>query len=60
MYIFIIQAPNGTQLEVPLPEAQINGSTKYQIHLKSENGEIFVLLVNKEADSDPVVVQVSW
>jgi transcription factor E2F4/5 len=56
--LLAIQAPNGTQLEVPLPEAQMNGCTKYQIHLKSENGQIYVLLVNKEADSDPVVVQV--
>lgn len=56
--LLAIQAPNGTQLEVPLPEAQMNGSTKYQIHLKSEDGQIYVLLVNKEADSDPVVVQV--
>jgi len=56
--LLAIQAPNGTQLEVPLPEAQISGSSKYQIHLKSDNGQIYVLLVNKEVDSDPVVVQV--
>lgn len=32
---------------------------KYQIHLKSHSGPIFVLLVNKDTDSaSPVVVQV--
>ena len=33
-------------------------SPKYQIHLKSETGQIFVLLINKEHNSEPVVVQV--
>jgi len=32
---------------------------KYQIHLKSHSGPIYVLLVNKDSDgSSPVVVQV--
>ncbi|ELU08013.1 hypothetical protein CAPTEDRAFT_1695 [Capitella teleta] len=50
-----IQAPSGTQLEVPVPDA----SQRYQIHLRSHSGPIYVLLVNKDADSSsPVVVQV--
>jgi transcription factor E2F4/5 len=56
--LLAIQAPNGTQLEVPIPEIHAGHVNKYQIHLKSDNGQIYVLLVNKDADSDPVVVQV--
>eukprot|EP00088_Acartia_fossae_P071427 TRINITY_DN9795_c0_g1_i8.p1 TRINITY_DN9795_c0_g1~~TRINITY_DN9795_c0_g1_i8.p1 ORF type:complete len:445 (-),score=78.22 TRINITY_DN9795_c0_g1_i8:331-1665(-) len=56
--LLAIQAPNGTHLEVPVPETSLSGCKKCQIHLKSENGQIYVLLVNKEADSEPVVVQV--
>jgi len=55
--LLAIQAPNGTQLDFPHPET-LGGSTKYQIHLKSDSGQISVLLVDKEANSDPVVVQV--
>jgi len=37
----------------------IHQKPQYQIHLKSESGPIYVLLVNKDADStSPVVVQV--
>jgi len=56
--LLAIQAPSGTQLEVPRPEIVPGRSPKYQIHLKSDSGQIYVLLVNKEADSEPVVVQV--
>jgi len=56
--LLAIQAPSGTQLEVPRPELLPGRPPKYQIHLKSESGQIYVLLVNKEADCDPVVVQV--
>jgi len=56
--LLAIQAPSGTQLEVPRPEIFPGRPPKYQIHLKSDSGQIYVLLVNKEADSDPVVVQV--
>jgi len=56
--LLAIQAPNGTQLEVPIPDKHAGHANKYQIHLKSDNGQIYVLLVNKDADSDPVVVQV--
>ena len=56
--LFCCQAPDGTQLEVPRPELIPGRSPKYQIHLKSETGQIFVLLINKEHNGDPVVVQV--
>ncbi|KAK2149669.1 hypothetical protein LSH36_442g01051 [Paralvinella palmiformis] len=57
--LLAIQAPSGTQLEVPIPETGIHQKPQYQIHLKSESGPIYVLLVNKDADStSPVVVQV--
>lgn len=53
-----IQAPSGTQLEVPVPEAG-DSKNKYQIHLRSHSGPIHVLLVNKDSDgASPVVVQV--
>jgi len=55
--LLAIQAPNGTQLDFPHPET-LGGNSKYQIHLKSDSGQISVLLVDKEANSDPVVVQV--
>ena len=52
----IMQAPAGTILEVPKPER----SDSYQIHLKSGAGQIYVVLVNKEKDSEePLVMQVS-
>lgn len=38
---------------------QVNGDKKYQIHLKSESGPIYVLLVNQEQEhTPPLVVQV--
>ncbi|XP_067120188.1 transcription factor E2F5-like [Centruroides vittatus] len=57
--LLAIQAPPGTQLEVPMPE-KVTGSTKrFLIHLKSCSGPINVLLVNKENElASPVVVQV--
>ncbi|XP_067853647.1 transcription factor E2F4 [Heptranchias perlo] len=57
--LLAIQAPSGTQLEVPIPEGGLNGQKKYQIHLKSTTGPINVLLVNKDtSSSSPVVVPV--
>ncbi|XP_076358115.1 transcription factor E2F5-like isoform X1 [Tachypleus tridentatus] len=57
--LLAIQAPSGTQLEVPLPEEHGTQKKKYQIHLKSASGPINVLLVNKEsASSSPIIVQV--
>ncbi len=61
--LLAIQGPNGTQLEVPRPEiSNVPGQKiRYQIHLKSTEGQIYVLLVNKDQDSDqPVVMQVSF
>ena len=51
-----IQAPSGTQLEVPIPEMGQNGQKKYQINLKSHSGPIHVLLINKESSSSKPVV----
>ncbi|KAK8372314.1 hypothetical protein O3P69_011281, partial [Scylla paramamosain] len=56
--LLAIQAPSGTQLEVPVPQ-MVNGDKKYQIHLKSESGPIYVLLVNQDQEhTPPLVVQV--
>ncbi|XP_077568196.1 transcription factor E2F4 isoform X2 [Stigmatopora nigra] len=57
--LLAIRAPIGTQLEVPRPDAIMNGQRKYQIRLKSSTGPIEVLLVNKDPSSaSPVVVSV--
>ncbi|GFS07867.1 transcription factor E2F4-like [Elysia marginata] len=57
--LLAVQAPSGTQLEVPIPETGPGFKRLYQIHLKSQGGPINVLLVNKHTDdSEPVVVQV--
>ena len=58
MTLNTLQAPDGTQLEVPSPERPPGRAAKYQIHLESETGQIHVLLINKEHNSDPVVVEV--
>uniref|UniRef100_A0A8D0DLZ8 E2F transcription factor 5 n=1 Tax=Salvator merianae TaxID=96440 RepID=A0A8D0DLZ8_SALMN len=50
--LLVIQAPSGTQLEVPIP----HGQKKYQINLKSHSGPIHVLLINKESSSSKPVV----
>ncbi|BFZ19368.1 hypothetical protein BsWGS_22407 [Bradybaena similaris] len=56
--LLAVQAPSGTQLEVPIPEVAA-GKMNYQLHLKSQSGPINVLLVNKDTDqSEPMVVQV--
>eukprot|EP00062_Callorhinchus_milii_P017544 gi/632970047/ref/XP_007901424.1/ PREDICTED: transcription factor E2F5 [Callorhinchus milii] len=54
--LLAIQAPSGTQLEVPIPELGPNGQKKYQINLKSQLGPIRVLLINKESSSSKPVV----
>ncbi|XP_042319561.1 transcription factor E2F5 isoform X2 [Sceloporus undulatus] len=51
--LLAIQAPSGTQLEVPVPHV---GQKKYQINLKSNSGPIHVLLINKESTSSRPVV----
>ena len=57
-WINLFQAPEGTALEVPRPELPPGSNPKYQIHLKSESEQILVQLINKEKNSDPVIVQV--
>ncbi|NXP24678.1 E2F5 factor, partial [Scytalopus superciliaris] len=54
--LLAIQAPFGTQLEVPRPEMGQNGQKKYQINLKSSSGPIHVLLINKESSSSKPTV----
>jgi len=55
--LLAIQAPSGTQLEVPPPEIQPGmPKPKYQIHLNSDNGPICVLLVNHDSNSDTSIV----
>ncbi|XP_068093680.1 transcription factor E2F5 [Hyperolius riggenbachi] len=49
--LLAVQAPSGTQLEVPIPETGQNGQKKYQISLKSNSGPINVLLINKESSA---------
>jgi len=69
--LLAIQAPIGTQLGVEvIPEVSgaIGGSIgkeaivakkRYQMHLKSLEGQIYVLLVNKDSENEqPLVVQV--
>merc|ERR1711981_166404 len=69
--LLAIQAPIGTQLGVEvIPEVTgaISGNIgkdslvakkRYQMHLKSLEGQIYVLLVNKDSDNEqPLVVQV--
>lgn len=54
-----IQAPSGTELEVPSVEQNSNNKKAYQIHLKSSVGPIYVLLVNKDIDcTSPVAIEV--
>lgn len=57
--LLVVQAPSGTQLEVPIPEptpSSVQQQKKYQIHLKSQSGPIHVLLVNKDAAANSPVV----
>jgi len=53
--LLAIKAPCGTQLQVPS-----DPNRKYQLHLKSMNGQIDVILLNKDSSSSrsPVVVPV--
>ncbi|XP_041792489.1 transcription factor E2F4-like [Chelmon rostratus] len=54
--LLAVRAPSGTQLDVPIPKAVQNRPAKYQIHLKSINGPIDVLLLNKHSASTAAVV----
>ncbi|XP_034724961.1 transcription factor E2F5-like [Etheostoma cragini] len=57
--LLAVRAPSGTQLDVPIPKAVQNSPAKYQIHLKSINGPIDVVLLNKlSISSVPVALPV--
>lgn len=57
--LLAVRAPSGTQLDVPIPKAVLNSPVRYQIHLKSINGPIDIVLLNKESISSvPVVLPV--
>ncbi|KAK5614202.1 hypothetical protein CRENBAI_007861 [Crenichthys baileyi] len=57
--LLAVQAPPGTQLDVPIPKAVQNCPAKYQIYLKSIRGPIDVVLLNKRTvNSAPVVLPV--
>lgn len=57
--LLAVQAPSGTQLDVPIPKAIRDGPTTYQVHLKSSNGPIDVMLLNKRsANSEAVALPV--
>ncbi|XP_029987144.1 transcription factor E2F5-like [Sphaeramia orbicularis] len=57
--VLAVQPPHGTQLDVPIPKAVQNSPTKYQIHMKSINGPIDIVLLNKCSDSSaPLVLPV--
>lgn len=53
--LLAVQAPSGTQLDVPIPKAIRDGPTTYQVHLKSTNGPINVMLLNKRSASAEAV-----
>jgi transcription factor E2F4/5 len=55
--LLVLQAPPGTQLDVPTPtdtNDEQNGGRKrrYQIHVRSRSGPINVTYVNKDVDGD--------
>lgn len=57
--LLVVQAPPGTQLDVPVPDVSSALQRRFQICLKSRTSPIYVILVNKETkDSKPTVVEV--
>uniref|UniRef100_UPI0037E75287 transcription factor E2F5-like n=1 Tax=Semicossyphus pulcher TaxID=241346 RepID=UPI0037E75287 len=54
--LLAVQAPSGTELDVPIPKAVPNSPAKYQIHLKSINGPIDIVLLNKSSVSSASLV----
>ncbi|CAL9701808.1 unnamed protein product [Knipowitschia caucasica] len=54
--ILAVQAPSGTQLDVPIPKAIRDGPITYQIHLKSSSGPINVALLNKRSENSETVL----
>ncbi|XP_037073640.1 transcription factor E2F4-like [Pollicipes pollicipes] len=58
--LLAVQAPSGTQLEVPPPEKdpEMDGD-RYTIHMRSSSGPIYVLYVNRDPEgTSPTSVQV--
>lgn len=53
--LLAVQAPSGTQLDVPIPKAIRDSPTTYQVHLRSNNGPINVILLNKRSASSEAV-----
>lgn len=53
--LLAVQAPSGTTLDVPIPKAIRDGPTTYQVHLKSSNGPINVMLLNKRSASSEAI-----
>lgn len=49
--LLAVEAPQGTLLDVPIPKAVLNSPAKYQIYLKSINGPISVIILNKSSES---------
>lgn len=45
--LLTVRGPPGTQVDVPIPKAVQHSPVKYQIYLKSINGPIDVVLLNK-------------
>ena len=56
--VLAVRAPSGTQLEVPQPEVEPgSGKRRCQIHLKTEKGQIAVVLI-EDGERDSITVQV--
>lgn len=58
--LLAVQAPTGTQLEVPPPNLDSqSGGRNYVIHLRSKTGPIYVLYLNRDsAEAAPTAVPV--
>ncbi|CAD5117571.1 DgyrCDS6330 [Dimorphilus gyrociliatus] len=52
--IFAVQAPTGTELQVPPPMCPIKYGEKYsfKMHLKSRKGPIYTFLLNNQVDTE--------
>ncbi|XP_053721467.1 transcription factor E2F4-like [Synchiropus splendidus] len=58
--VLTVQAPSGIQLDVAIPKAVANTPPVFQIHLKSVNGPINVLLLSKSLSVPPCPVVLSF
>ena len=59
LHVNCLPVDNGCSIVFGFTVQGVHQKPQYQIHLKSETGPIYVLLVNKDTDStSPVVVQV--